>query len=240
MKKYLLVLFIIVPIFFSCVMDPDLDGNDTGTGTGSSGTGTTDTTPPTIDSVSVSPLTVVEDHIFTLTVEATDAESDVTISYDMDNDGVFDDTASGSYSEAGEKTIAIKAESSGGGTVQYYTLTVDAIFLDLGVTYTAVSNTVNSAFSINYRITNYSNVPVTISSGLYTMYGSLGLAITDIIETNDSFSVGTLLSGYYVDFNFSGYSLSSTLSYTFALGFSYHDGCGNSNSEVFNGVFTFI
>lgn len=198
-----------------------------------------DTTPPVISSVYTSPSPILEDHPFTLYVNASDDESEISISYDMNNDGVFNDSNTGSYPSAGTKTIAVKAQSEGGYVINYYNLNVNSVILDLYLSYTAGALIVNGQFQINYTISNYSNVRIRITDAAYVIKGSSKIKLLDIVETNDTLVLGNYISpNDNISATLAGYSVSYIPCY-FDFGFTYDDGYGNSKVELFyDGVFT--
>jgi len=201
--------------------------------------GGTDTTPPTITSVSTSPSVVHEDHPFTLVVSAVDPESQVTTSVDMNGDGVFGDSKYGIFPTTGVKSISVKASSAGGTTTEYYSLTVYQVVLGLSFSYTTASSYSSSGdFITDYTITNDSNVPITISGTSYIFWGSSGPALTDILITSDTLLNGTVINpGSSVAAQRDGNSFYGT-AYWFDYSFTFDDGYGNGMTSSFvNGAF---
>jgi hypothetical protein len=224
LKKLLMILFV-VTMSYSCmgIYVPIVD-----------------TSPPEIVSVYTSPETVVAGHPFTLIVQTYDYESLVTVTYDMDNDGMFDDGSSGIFPDAGSKTIAVRAESAGGVTVNFYILSVVSRVLDLFLTFSAVTNILNGDFEITYIIQNYGNVPILLTGNSYVIYDS---NYTPIRTEDIGIVSNTLVYNTYLDVNESilqvlaGYSM-YLIPYFFDIRIFYNDGYGNSSTEVYlGGVF---
>jgi len=195
--------------------------------------GDPDTTPPHIDSVYTNPDTLFDGHPFSLIVSASDPESSVYLYFDMDNDGYFDDSNSGAFYSSGNKTVAVKAVSSGGMVVNYYNLTVNFVSLNLFMSYTANSTVYNGQFRINYTISNYSNVPIRITSGLYTLYNFYYEPMNDVTVTSNTL---VLYSYIPVSGGLSAVLAGSSaynIPYYFDYAFTYDDGYGNSDAVTF-------
>lgn len=196
-----------------------------------------DTTAPEIISVYTSPGTVFAGREFNLIVQTYDSESSVTVTYDMANDGFFTDSNSGVFPASGSKTIAVRAESAGGITVSFYTLSVESVVLDLYLTFTANTTFSTGDFQINYTIQNFGNVPIQLTGNSYVIYNSNHEPINpgDIgINSN------TLVYNTYLAVNASTYEVLSGWSmylvpYYYDISFYYNDGYGNTNTEAYLG-----
>jgi hypothetical protein len=226
MKKYFLLISIFIMIVFaSCSFQPSQS--------------TVDTTPPEIISVYTNPATLYNGHPFTIYANVYDPESAVTVTFDMNNDGVFGDSNTGTYPTSGTKIIAVKATSEGGVTTNFYSLSVNSVELHLLVSYTAISSSVNGAFTIDYGITNHGNVPLRITTGGYIIYGSAHKALTDITLAKATLALGVYINpSSQLSAELDGYS-AAYVPYYFDFGFTFDDGYGNGTTSYFtNGVFT--
>jgi hypothetical protein len=196
-----------------------------------------DTTAPEIISVYTNPSTVIAGQQFSLIVQTYDYESYVTVTYDMNNDGFFSGSNLGVFPSAGSKTIAVRAESAGGVTVSFYTLAVESSVLDLFLTFTAVTDTQNGDFQINYTIQNYGNVPILLTGNSYVIYNS---NYNPIASDHIGIVSNTLVYNTYLGVNESrsevlkGYSM-YLIPYYFDMSIFYNDGYGNYNTEAYLG-----
>jgi len=200
---------------------------------------TVDTTPPSIISVTTNPSPVIAGQDFSLNVFSSDNESNVFITLDMDEDGIFDDDRTGYYETSGRRTIAVKAESDGGFIVNFYSINVETLLLDLDIVYSAVSIVSNGEFQIDYTLCNLSNTPVMITGAGYLMYGRTYSVLYDIVETTNTLGYKTIIAtNGSASASLAGYSVYDT-PYYFDFVFTYSDPYGISNTESYiGGIFT--
>lgn len=198
-----------------------------------------DTTSPEIISIHTSPATVVAGREFSVIVQVYDAESFVTVTYDMDGNGVFDDFNWSEFLYPGNKTLTVKAESAGGVTEEYYNFYVESVALDLSVTFSAVADDSNGDFQLNYTIQNVSNVPIFLTGKSFGIYDSNR---NPIIDADIGIEQEYLLVNSYLAVNGStnallqGYSM-ELIPYYYSITLFYDDGLGSSTSEVYLGGF---
>ena len=196
-----------------------------------------DNTPPEIVSVYTSPSTVVPGHEFTVIVQVYDAESFVTVSYDLDNDGLFNDDDWGVFPSFGSKTIAVRAESPGGVTVGIYYLSEESLSLDFLLTFSAESNGGTGDFLINYTIKNHRNVPIYLMGNSYKIYDSnyIPIAVNNIGIDQNSLAYNTYLAvNASTNAILEGYSMYLMPSY-YDMTIYYNYGNGSSISEMYLG-----
>ena len=77
-----------------------------------------DTSPPVIQGVTYTPLPAVINRAATIIVDAQDAESILTLSFDTDDDGAFDDSNTPTFTSIGLHPISVKATSEGGSVTE--------------------------------------------------------------------------------------------------------------------------
>ncbi len=83
-----------------------------------------DTTPPVIGSIAHIPATAIAGQPVVLIVDAQDPESILSLSYDMDGDGVYGVTNTTTFAAAGTYTVSVTATSGGGSTTQSHEIVV--------------------------------------------------------------------------------------------------------------------
>jgi hypothetical protein len=201
-----------------------------------------DTTPPIINYVSVSPSPVYEDRFFVLTADVSDLESNFDVTYDLDNDDVYDDGDSGYYTVAGNKVIKVRAISQGGTTINYYNLNIGAVELNLLLNFIAISYYYYTNWGIDYYITNYSNVPIKITNGGYIIFDILNNPINMRSDFRITYSyapfIGEYISSEASTVLSSLYGESDVITpYYFSLKFDFDDGYGHLAVATFSDNF---
>jgi hypothetical protein len=88
--------------------------------------GPSDTTAPVITSVSHTPSTAYtnEEVTFSVAYNEPDSQDTVSVSWDTDMDGIYDDADSIVYTTSGAKTVSVKVTSRGGTSTEKYVFTV--------------------------------------------------------------------------------------------------------------------
>ena len=94
-------------------------------------------------------------------------------------------------------------------------------------------------FAISYKVTNNSSVPIRISNILYTIYGSAGGALNDIVLSTNSYQSAWIPVGSYATGELDGNSV-SYIPYSFSFSVYAQGSDGGSNSGTYTGIFNVI
>ena len=105
------------------------------------------------------------------------------------------------------------------------------------VTYTAGSNTTYGQFFISFTVINKSKVPIKVSGLSYSIYGSAGGALSDIVLTRNEYSTAWIPVGGSVQGWLEGYS-AKYIPYSFLFTVSAIGSDGGSNWDNYTGIFS--
>ena len=135
------------------------------------------------------------------------------------------------YTTSSNKVIDITINSDIEITADF-----DIIVYDIRLTRTPISSNLDGSFAIDFKLKNYGNTTVTITSGAYFIYGSLNIALTDILLTKNNFSPPVVLLPGMESNLFELDGKSSYIPYTGKLLFYYM----KYNSEMITMEFPFV